>query len=68
MTNSLDLVYDRLVAAEKLKSGTKNERLTAVVFKILDSSVVVIHDVRLRAPGKKSVHQIDADVTLGTIR
>lgn len=57
MTNNLDFVYDRLVADEKLKRGTKYERLTAIVFKILDSSAVVIHDVRLRAPGKKSVHQ-----------
>jgi hypothetical protein len=57
MTNNLDLVYDRLVADEKLKRGTRYERLIAIVFKILDSSAVVIHDVRLRAPGKKSVHQ-----------
>lgn len=65
MTADLDVVYDRLVAEEKLKSGTKYERLTAIVFKILDSSAIVIHDVTLRGPGKGSVHQIDVDVTLG---
>ncbi len=60
MTLDIDLVYDRLVAAEKLKLGTKYERLAALVFNLLTERETV-HDLRLRgATGVK--HQIDAVV------
>lgn len=65
----VELIYDRHVAEEKLKHGTKYERLTALVFQILDADAAVTHDVRLRGDGKKSVHQIDVRVTkAGTSR
>lgn len=59
----IELIYDRHVAEEKLKHGTKYERLTALVFQTLDADAAVTHDVRLRGDGKKSVHQIDVRVT-----
>lgn len=60
MTKRIDLVYDRLVADEKLKAGTKYERLAAIVFRILTERTTV-HDLRLR--GEVGVaHQIDAVV------
>jgi hypothetical protein len=57
---SIDLVYDRLVAKEKLKSGSKYERLAGIVFRELTDNTTV-HDLRLR--GESGVaHQIDAVV------
>lgn len=58
----VEQIYDRHVAEEKLKHGTKYERLTAMVFQTLDADAAVTHDVRLRGDGKKSVHQIDVRV------
>jgi hypothetical protein len=56
----MDLVYDRLIAEEKLKTGTKYERLAAIAFRILTERTTV-HDLRLR--GSVGVpHQIDAVV------
>lgn len=63
MTGTVDLVYDRLVAAEKLGAGTKYERLAAIAFSVLTGSATV-HDLRLR--GTSGVrHQIDATVAEG---
>jgi hypothetical protein len=60
MTERIDLVYDRLVADEKLKAGTKYERLAAIAFRILTKRTT-LHDLRLR--GEIGVaHQIDAVV------
>lgn len=60
MTDRIDLVYDRLVAEEKLKAGTKYERLAAIAFRILTERTT-LHDLRLR--GEVGVaHQIDAVV------
>jgi hypothetical protein len=60
MSQMIDLVYDRLVAEEKLKSGSKYERLAAIVFRALTGNTTV-HDLRLR--GESGVaHQIDAVV------
>jgi hypothetical protein len=60
MSQSIDLVYDRLVAEEKHKSGSKYERLAAIVFRALTGNTTV-HDLRLR--GESGVaHQIDAVV------
>jgi hypothetical protein len=56
-------IYDRLVAAEKLKSGTKYERLGALVFQVLDRSALIVHDVSMRGPGKDAQHQIDVTAT-----
>src|SRR4051794_15878858 len=60
MPSDVDLVYDRLIANEKLKAGSKYERLGAVVFRHLTGQTTV-HDLRLR--GDTGVpHQIDAVV------
>lgn len=59
MSERIDRIYDKLVAAEDLKNGTKYERLAALVFQILDRSTIVIHDVILRGDGKVTPHQID---------
>jgi hypothetical protein len=57
---NIDLIYDRLVAEEKLKSGTKYERLAAIAFREITGRETV-HDLRLR--GESGVlHQIDAVV------
>lgn len=59
----VEQIYNRDVAEEELKHGTKYERLTAMVFQTLDADAAITHDVRLRGDGKKSVHQIDVRVT-----
>lgn len=61
----IDLIYDRHVAAEKLKHGTKYERLAAIVFKTLNRDDTVIHDLRLRGAGKRTAHQIDVTIERG---
>jgi hypothetical protein len=61
----VEQIYNRNVVAEKLKHGTKYERLTALVVQILDADATVIHDVRLRGDGKRTVHQIDVHVSRG---
>jgi hypothetical protein len=61
----IEVIYDRNVAAEKLKHGTKFEQLTALVFQLLDADVTVEHDVKLRGDGKTTVHQIDVHVARG---
>jgi hypothetical protein len=64
VTDHIELVYNRLVADEKLKTGTKYEKLAAIVFRILTEQTTV-HDLRLR--GDVGVpHQID--VTVGEER
>jgi len=55
----VDLLYTELVADEKLKHGTKYERLAALVFKDLNQVDAVTHDVRLRGDGRRTRHQID---------
>lgn len=60
MAGEVDLVYDRYLAVEKLKNGTKYERMAAVLFCVLEKQTT-IHDLRLR--GSSGVaHQIDAVV------
>lgn len=60
MSKSVELVYSRLVADEKLKIGTAYERLAALVFYLL-SGETTVHDLRLR--GISGVlHQIDVTV------
>lgn len=60
MSERIDLVYDRLVAEEKLKRGRKYERLAAIVFKLLREETT-IHDLRLRG-STGARHQIDVIV------
>lgn len=60
MSKRIDLVYDRLVAEEKLKRGSKYERLAAIVFKHLTEQST-IHDLRLRG-STGARHQIDVIV------
>lgn len=63
MTEETDLVYDRHVADEHLKHGTKYERLAALIYKIIDEQSTVIHDMKLRGPGKLAEHQIDVTIS-----
>ncbi|MEV6197551.1 restriction endonuclease [Streptomyces sp. NPDC051920] len=63
MTERIEQIYDQAVAEEKLKDGTKYERLTAIVFKILDDSGLVVHDVKLSGDGKEASHQIDVSAS-----
>lgn len=60
MSDVIETIYNRYIADEKLKSGSKFERLAAVVFKLLDEQSTVINDLRLRGEDKKAAHQIDA--------
>lgn len=60
MSEAIDLVYDRLVADERLKAGTKYERLAAIAFRHVTGRETV-HDLRLRG-GTGVAHQIDAVV------
>ncbi|SIQ30694.1 restriction endonuclease [Halanaerobium kushneri] len=62
MTNEMDVIYNNYVANEKLKNGTKYEKLAAIVFKVLNEQDVVMHDLRLRGEGKKTKHQIDITI------
>lgn len=57
--SNMDLIYDRHVVEEKLKNGTKYEKLAAIVYKVLEHDSVVIHDLRLSGVGKNTKHQID---------
>ena len=58
MSSQIDLIYHRLIAQEKLKDGTKYERLAAIAFSLLTGRETV-HDLRLLgASGVR--HQIDA--------
>lgn len=62
MSKEMDTIYNEIIADEKLKQGTKYERLAAVVFKTLNPNDVIIHDLTLRGDGKKTGHQIDVTV------
>jgi hypothetical protein len=62
-TSGIDEVYDRAIAVERLKHGTKYERLTALVFQLLDEDSTIEHDVRLRGNKKRTWHQIDVRIT-----
>jgi hypothetical protein len=60
--SSIEQIYNSLIADEKMKNGSKYERLAAVVYKMLDDSDTVIHDLRLRGDGKLAQHQIDVTI------
>lgn len=62
MDEMIELIYNEHVADEKLKQGTKYEKLAAIVFKTLHQKDVVIHDLKLRGDKKKTTHQIDVTV------
>lgn len=62
----IEQVYDQYIAADKLKHGTKYERLAAIIFKLLHGDASrVLHDIRLVGDGKKTNHQIDVVVEQG---
>jgi hypothetical protein len=65
VTEEIELIYNAAVADEKLKDGTKYEQLTAIVFKIVQDSAVVVHDVSLRGDGTRTPHQIDVRISCG---
>jgi len=62
-SDPVDDLYTELLADEKLKHGTKYERLAALVFKEFNGVEMVTHDVRLRGHGKRTQHQIDVRLT-----
>lgn len=62
MSAEMEIIYDEHIAEEKLKQGTKYEKLASVVFKMLNENDVVVHDLTLRGDGKKTAHQIDVVV------
>ncbi|PRD06932.1 hypothetical protein CQ058_28310 [Bacillus sp. MYb56] len=59
MSQVMETIYNEFIADEKLKNGTKYERLAAVVFKSLNTTDAVIHNLTLKGDGKKTPHQID---------
>jgi hypothetical protein len=63
MTRGVDLISDAAIAAEKLKDGTRYERLKVIIFKILRKSACVVHDVRLCGDGKQTAHRIDVQIS-----
>ncbi|KRF64789.1 hypothetical protein ASG99_19530 [Bacillus sp. Soil768D1] len=62
MSEKIETIYDEYIAEEKLKQGTKYEKIAAVVFKTLNTNDVIIHDLTLRGDGKKTAHQIDVTI------
>ncbi len=66
MSEQIELIYNRLVAQEKLKSGTPYERLAAIVFSLLTEQTTV-HDMKLRGDSEVA-HQIDVTVGEGDNR
>lgn len=64
MKESPQLIYNRLVADERLKSGDAYERLAAIAFRILLEKTT-IHDLRLTGQSGAR-HQIDVVVGHGT--
>lgn len=58
-----DELHDKYDAILTTKSGTRYERLAAMVFKALEESTAVIHDVSLLGESDVS-HQIDVHVTI----
>lgn len=62
MSDCMDNIYDSHITNEKLKAGTKYERLAAVIYKVFEEDDVVIHDLRLRGEGKTAEHQIDVTI------
>jgi hypothetical protein len=60
MSTEIEMIYSRLVAAEKLRSGSAYERLAAIVFHILNERTTV-QDLRLRGQSQV-LHQIDVTV------
>jgi hypothetical protein len=58
-----DKLHDRFNPILTSKSGTRYERLAAMVWKILNQSNCVIHDVKLRGNAQEVKHQIDVSIT-----
>ncbi|MEG2412594.1 MAG: restriction endonuclease [Clostridium sp.] len=62
MSDTIEIIYNKYIAEEKLKNGTKYEKLVAVVFKLLNQNDTVIHDLKLIGNGKTAQHQIDVTI------
>lgn len=67
MSEAIETIYNEYIAEEKLKQGTKYEKIAAVVFKTLNITDIVIHDLTLRGDGKKTPHQIDITIESSNI-
>jgi hypothetical protein len=58
-----DDLHDKYTSLLTSKAGTRYERLSAIVFKVLNENNVVIHDVRLLGDSEVS-HQIDVRIEI----
>lgn len=58
-----DELHDRYSAINTNKSGTRYERLAAVVFAALEERSIVIHDLKMVGKDSGVSHQIDVKIT-----
>ena len=63
--SSYDELHDRYEAFLSTKSGTRYERLAALVFKALHEQHAVVHDLKLSGEGDGVKHQIDVTIEQG---
>jgi Restriction endonuclease len=60
-----DELHDKYHQIITTKTGTRYERLAAMVFKALEERNVVIHDLKLSGQDPEVKHQIDVSVEIG---
>lgn len=63
MSKPIQDIYERLVAEGTIKAGRPYEILAAFVWKILDDSSTVVHDIDVRVAGHETVNQIDVHLS-----
>jgi hypothetical protein len=63
MRSRYDDLHDKYTSLLTSKAGTRYERLSAIVFKVLNGNNVVVHDVRLLGDSEVS-HQIDVRIEI----
>lgn len=62
-----DELHDHYHLILTTKSGTRYERLAALVFKALEQQNVVIHNLELKGEGEGVKHQIDVSIETGGV-
>ena len=61
MPSTYDIIHDKYFTVDTTKAGTRYERLVAYMFKAMDETNNVVHDIKLR--GDSDVpHQIDVSI------
>jgi hypothetical protein len=63
-----DELHDKYHTILTTKSGTRYERLAAMVFKALEKKNVVIHDLKLSGDDPEVKHQIDVTIEIDGIK